>query len=54
MINKKLNGLSLMFIHRDLTKHLNIDNIVDEFARKQSRRMELKLVNLLSDNAENA
>ena len=33
MTNKRLNGLSFMFIHRDLTKNLNIDDIVDEFAR---------------------
>ena len=50
MTNRRLNGLALMFIHRDLTKHLNIDDIVDEFAREHPRRMEL--VNLLSDDAE--
>ena len=50
MTNRRLNGLSLMFIHRGLTKHLNIDDIVDEFAREHPRHMEL--VNLLSDDAE--
>ena len=50
MTNRRLNGLSLMFIHRDLTKHLNIDDIVDEFAREHPSQMEL--VNLLSDDAE--
>ena len=52
MTNKRLNGLSLMFIHCDLTKYLNIDDIVDEFAREYPRHMEL--VNLLSDDAESA
>ena len=41
MTNKRLNGLSLMFIHHDLTKNLNIDDIVDEFAREHPRHMEL-------------
>ena len=50
--NKRLNGLSLVFIHRDLTKNLNIDDIMDEFAREHPRR--IKLVNLLSDHAESA
>ena len=46
MTNKRLNGLSLMFIHCDLTKQLKIDDIIDEFAREHPRRMEL--ANLLS------
>ena len=34
MTNSRLNGLSLMFLHRDLTRQLNTDDIVDEFARE--------------------
>ena len=52
MTNKRLNGLSLMFIHRDLTKQLNVDHIIDEFAREHPRRMEL--ANLLSEDTEKA
>ena len=48
MTNRRLNGLSLMFVHRDLTRQLNIEDIVDEFAREHPRRMEL--VSLLSDD----
>ena len=47
MANSRLNGLSLLFIHCDLTRQLNIHDIVDEFAREHPRRMEL--VNLLND-----
>ena len=50
MTNSRLNGLSLMFIHQDLTRQLNIDDIVDEFAREHPRHMEL--VSLLNDDAE--
>ena len=52
MTNKRLNGLSLMFIHRDLTKQLNVDHIIDEFAREHPRRLELE--NLLSEDTEKA
>ena len=37
MTNKRLNGLSLKFIHCDLTKQLNVDHIIDEFAREHPR-----------------
>lgn len=50
MTNKRLNGLSLMFIHRDITKQLSIDDIIDEFAREHPRRMEL--ANLFIEDAE--
>ena len=50
MTNRRLNGLSLMFVHHDLTKQLNIDDIVDEFAREHPRRIEI--VSLLSDDVE--
>ena len=50
--NKRLNGLSLMFIHHDLTKQLNVDHIIDEFAREYLRRMEP--ANLLSEDTEKA
>ena len=39
-----------MSVHRDLTKHLNINDIVNKFAREHPRYIEL--VNLLSDDAE--
>ena len=52
MTNKRLNGLSLMFIHCDFTKQLNVDHIIDEFAREHPRRMEL--TNLLSEHTEKA
>ena len=39
-----------MFVHCDLTKHLNINDIVDGFARKHPGHIEF--VNLLSDDAE--
>ena len=29
-----------MSVHRNLTKHLNIDDVVDEFAREHPRYME--------------
>ena len=41
MTNNRLNGLSLMFVHCDLTRRLNIDDMVDDFAREHPRRMEL-------------
>ena len=50
MTSSRLNGLSLMFIHRDLTRQRKIDDIVDEFAREHPRRMEL--VSLLHDDTE--
>ena len=40
-----------MFIHRDLTKHHNIDDVVDEFAREHPRLMEL--LNLLNNEEKN-
>jgi len=48
MTNSTLNGLSLMFMHCDLANYLNIDDIVDEFAREHPRHEEL--VNLLNDD----
>ena len=50
MTNTRLNGLSLMFMHSDLTKHLNKYDIVDELAREHPRCIEL--VNLLCDDAK--
>ena len=52
MTNERLNDLSLMFIHHDLTKQLNVDHIIDEFAREHPRQMEL--ANLLSEDTEKA
>jgi len=39
-----------MYVHRDLTKQLDLDEIVDNFAREHPRWMEF--VNILSDEVE--
>ena len=50
MTNDRLNGLALMYVHRNLTKQLDLDEIVDNFAREHPRRMEF--LNILSDEVE--
>ena len=45
MVQERLNGLSLMNIHRNIK--LNYEDILTRFARQHPRRMEL--VNLLDD-----
>ena len=37
MTNNRLNGLALMYVHRNLTKQLDLDEIVDNFAREHPR-----------------
>ena len=32
--NDRLNGLALMYVHRNLTKQLDLDEIVDNFSRE--------------------
>ena len=39
MTEERLNGLSLLSIHRDID--LNMDDIINRFARKNERRMSL-------------
>ena len=39
MTNKRLNGLSIMFIH---CKNFNVGDIVDEFVREHPMHMELR------------
>ena len=46
----KFNGLALMYVHRNLTKQLDLDEIVDNFATEHPRRMEF--LNILSDEVE--
>ena len=46
MTNDRLNGLALMYVHQNLTKQLNLDEIVDNSAREHPKRMEF--VNILS------
>ena len=41
----QMHGLALLHIHRDI--HLNINYIIDRFARKHPRRM--KLLDILND-----
>ena len=41
MTNNRLNRLSLMFVHCDLIRKLNIDDIVYDFAREHLRHMEV-------------
>jgi len=39
--NDRLNSLLLLFVHKDLVKRLNIDNVISRFAILQPRRMNL-------------
>ena len=39
MTNARLNGLAMMFIHRELADGLELQAVVDEFATRHSRRM---------------
>jgi len=50
MTNDRLNGLSLMYVHRNVTNQLDLDRIVDAFARMHPRWM--KFVNILRDVIE--
>ena len=50
MTNVRLNGLSLMYVHRNVTNQLDSDGIVDAFARMHPRWM--KFVNILRDVIE--
>ena len=45
MCQNRLNGLSLMSIHRDIS--VSYHEVVNDFARKYPRRLEL--INLLED-----
>ncbi len=39
MLEERLNGLAMMYIHRDIP--CPTEAVVDEFARRQPRRLEL-------------
>jgi len=43
MTNVRLNGLAMLFVHRERsnTNALNLESVVDEFATRHPRRMEL-------------
>ena len=40
MTESQLNGLAHLYIHRDIP--VDLDRIIDEFARKHQRRMHLR------------
>lgn len=44
MVNSRLTGIALMHIHRDIP--IDIKHVIDEFARRHPRKMEL--INILS------
>lgn len=46
MTQDRLNGLALMYAHRD--KHLNLDQVIDLFAQMHPRRM--RMADILQDN----
>ena len=37
MTNDRLNGLALMYVHRNLTTQLDLDEIADNFGREHPR-----------------
>jgi len=39
MTENRLNGLALMYAHREIVKSFNLDKIIDRFAKKQKRRL---------------
>lgn len=39
MVEEQLNGLALMYIHRDIT--IDMNDVVDEFVRQHKHRLEL-------------
>ena len=45
MGNERLSSLSLLHVHKDID--INIDEVIDEFARRHPR--QLQLANILSD-----
>jgi len=47
MTNDRLNG---GYVHRNLTKQLDLNEIIDNFAREHPRRMEI--LNIPSDEVE--
>ena len=46
MTQDRLNGLALMYVHRD--KHINLDQVIDLFAQMHPRRM--RMADILQDN----
>lgn len=49
MAENRLNGLAMLHIHREIT--LNIDKVIERFARKHPKRM--KLVDILNSDPPN-
>ena len=41
MTSARMNGLAMMFVHRELASNLELEAVVSEFAVRHSRRMEL-------------
>ena len=50
MGNERLAWLTLLYVHRDIA--VNVDAVIDEFARKHPRRMQL--TNILAANTDEA
>jgi len=42
MTNARMNGLAMMFVHRELADPLELQAVVDEFATHHSRRMHIQ------------
>ena len=49
MLNERLNGLTMMHIHTDIS--VDIDQVVDEFARQNPTRMQF--LDVLDDTESN-
>ena len=41
MLENRLNGLALMYIHRDID--VNVEECIDAYARKYPRKMKFRL-----------
>ena len=44
----RLNGFAVMYAHEDIS--VDLDRVIDDFARKHARRMEM--INILVRNQE--
>jgi len=50
MTNARMNGLAMMFVHRELADALELQAVVDEFATRHSRRMHIQDLGASLDN----
>ena len=50
MTNVRLNGLALLYVHQNLSKQLDLDEMADNSAREHLRCMEF--VNILIDEVQ--